>query len=77
MQTNFYVIADPNTLASLLVRAGAIAIPVGLMVVVLGLTYASIVVMLRLAWSYRNQILNCISFVMLPFLRLCDWIAET
>ena len=75
MQTNLFIIGDLDSLVSILVKVGAVALPIGLMLIVFGLTYAAIVSMLRLAWVYRNSILDCVSFVLLPFLKLCDWVA--
>lgn len=75
MQTNLFIIGDLDSLVSILLKVGAVALPIGLMIIVFGLTYAIITSMLRLAWAYRNQILNCVSFALLPFLRFCDWVA--
>ena len=76
MQTSFFIIGDPAPFASILVKAGAIGLPIGLMIIVFGLTYAATIAMLRLVWSCRSQILDGVSFVLLPFLKLCDWVAE-
>ena len=75
MQTNLFIIGDLDSLVSILIKVGAVALPIGLMIIVFRLTYAAIASVLRLAWVYRNQILNGISFIMLPFLKLCDWVA--
>ena len=76
MQSNLFIIGDLDSLVSILVKVGAVALPIGLMIIVFGLTYAAIASLLRLAWAYRNQILDGVSFIMLPFLKLCDLVAK-
>ena len=48
MQTNLFIISDLDSLVSILTKVGVVALPIGLMSIVFGLTYAATIAMLRL-----------------------------
>ena len=76
MLNTMLIIGDIDLLGSVFVKFAAVALPVGFMIIVLGLAYWVAISMLRSTWAHRSQILDCLSFLLLPFLRLCDWAAD-